>query len=696
MARESKRAAEPDAPLHTIALETLGRVGPARKERLAVLGIRNVHELVCSLPRRVERWPAWTALASVKALAAPRAGAPTADDVALEDERPDGPAAEPLRVRGSLVRFRFSRFSGRSLVRATLGDPSGELDVLFFNQPWLRERFRKGDELDVLGRPTWVAGAAFVASRLGFADTPLPAPGTLTPVYASTEGLSQEMLRTLCLEALERFGARLVEPIPAEVLAEHDLPPLPEAVREIHAPTEELEFTRARRRLALEPLIALQAGIAARRAERRKTAALALECDDTLARELERAFPFEFTRGQREVVRELREDLARGVPMRRLVQGDVGSGKTAVGAWACLLAARAGAQCAFLAPTELLAEQHQRGLSALFERAGLRTALLVGSLKAAQRRDVLEGLASGTIAVVFGTHSLLGSPVKFARLALAVIDEQHRFGVAQRERLFDKGRDVHGLLMTATPIPRSLALTIYGDLDVSTLREKPPGRTKVVTRRIAAPRELVELLEPRLERGERVYWVVPRIDGEDEDAPGAEQRFARIASGSWARFGVELAHGKLAGEVRGERLERFRRGEARVLVATTVIEVGVDVPEATAIVVESAERLGLAQLHQLRGRVGRGRLESACYLMGKRSAAERLELLERCDDGFEIAEEDLRRRGMGDLLGLRQAGENLEGLDGEGFDFGLFDTARRLVAAQPALVERYGAARPLS
>jgi ATP-dependent DNA helicase RecG len=692
----AKRTEDPDAPLHAVALELLGGVGPARKERLAVLGIRNVHELLCTLPRRVERWPGWTSLAGVKALAAPKLNAGTAEEDSQDDGEDHDGSEEPLRVRGSVVRFRFSRFAGRSLVRATLSDPSGELDVLFFNQPWLRERFRKGDELDVLGRPTWAGGAAFVASRLGFADSPLPAPGTLTPVYASTEGLSQEMLRTLCLQALERFGARLTEPIPAAVLAEHDLPPLPEAVKEIHAPTGELQFVRARRRLGLEPLLALQAGIAARRAARKRTAALALECDERLALELERHFPFEFTRGQREVVGELREDLARGIPMRRLVQGDVGSGKTAVGAWACLLTARAGAQCAFLAPTELLAEQHFRGLSGLFERAGLRTALLVGSLRAAARREVLEGLESGALAVVFGTHSLLGSPVKFARLALAVIDEQHRFGVAQRERLFDKGRDVHGLLMTATPIPRSLALTIYGDLDVSTLREKPPGRSRIETRRIQAPRDLIELLEPRLERGERVYWVVPRIDGEEEDAPGAEQRFARIAKGPWARYGVELAHGRLASEERGARLERFRRGEARVLVATTVIEVGVDVPEATAIVVESAERLGLAQLHQLRGRVGRGRLASACYLMGKRSAAERLELLERCDDGFEIAEEDLRRRGMGDLLGLRQAGENLEGFDGEGFDLALFDTARRLVAAQPGLVERYGAARPLS
>jgi ATP-dependent DNA helicase RecG len=316
---------------------------------------------------------------------------------------------------------------------------------------------------------------------------------------------------------------------------------------------------------------------------------------------------------------------------------------------------------------------------------------------------VLARLAAGSLDVLFGTHALLGSPVAFARLAVAVIDEQHRFGVAQRERLFEKGRDVHGLLLTATPIPRSLALTLYGDLDVSVLREKPPGRAPVLTRRLAAPSEVTSELESRLDRGERAYWVVPRIDGEaateDEEREavlGAEQRFERMRRGRWAKHGVELVHGRLPADERAERLERFRRGEARLLVATTVIEVGVDVPEATAIVIESAERLGLAQLHQLRGRVGRGSKPSVCLLLARRGASERLALLERTNDGFEIAEADLRSRGMGDLVGLRQAGEDPFGLATDELDLDLLALARDCVAANPALAERSGAEAPLS
>ncbi|HVS18423.1 MAG TPA: helicase-related protein, partial [Planctomycetota bacterium] len=407
-------------------------------------------------------------------------------------------------------------------------------------------------------------------------------------------------------------------------------------------------------------------------------------------------FPFAFTGAQEAALDDLERDLARAQPMRRLLQGDVGSGKTAVGAWAALAAAANGAQTAFLAPTELLAEQHFAGLAPRFAAAGVRAVLLTGSLANARRAEVLAALADGSAQVAFGTHALFSADVRFAALALAVIDEQHRFGVAQRRRLLEKGRDVHALLMTATPIPRSLALTVYGDLEVTLIGEKPPGRGRVTTSwlRGAERARLRGRLERSLEAGGQVYWVVPRIEGTPSGAGGAAERHAELAAGPLARFGVELVHGRLDAAERERRLARFRAGQARVLVATTVIEVGVDVPAADVMVIEEAQRLGLAQLHQLRGRVGRGPGDACCLLMGTSGARERFELLERTDDGFAVAEEDLRRRGMGDLLGLRQAGGGLAALeDSLERDLDLLLAARDLVGRDARLRGLYSRTR---
>ncbi|MFM7296597.1 MAG: DEAD/DEAH box helicase, partial [Planctomycetota bacterium] len=429
-----------DLPLHALPLTELAGVGPARAARLAQLGVNSVHELLCVLPRRLERASSPCTLAEARSQAS-LCAREAPEDLPEDDEADESEPLGTCRVRGSVVRQRFSRFGSRSLLRVAISDGAESLELLFFNQPWLRERFRPGDAVEAEGRPAWAKGAALVVRRLGSASAPLPAPGTLSPVYPGTEGLSQDMLRGLCRQALEQFGARVSEPLPAQMLAEHGLLALPEAVRELHEPQDEARHSRARARLALEPLIALRASLEARRRERARTAALVVHVDDGVEREIRALFPFAFTGGQQAIARTLREDLERGHPMRRLLQGDVGSGKTALGAYACLLAARAGAQAAFLAPTELLAEQHLRGLAPLFARAGLRTALLCGSLAARERRTVLAALAGGEIDVLFGTHALFSEAVRFARLGLAVIDEQHRFGVAQRERLFDKGRD---------------------------------------------------------------------------------------------------------------------------------------------------------------------------------------------------------------------------------------------------------------
>jgi ATP-dependent DNA helicase RecG len=662
-----RRGAAPPAQPALGRLGLLPGIGPAREARLARLGLATIRDLLFLIPRRLEVFPGEVPIAEARR----------------------SPGRE-LTIAG-LVRSKTFYRSGRrrSVLRVAIADPSGAMDIVFFNQPWLRERFAKGGSIRVHGRVVDSKGPALAATRLESDARALPEPGSLVATYPSTEGISQGFLRELCRAAARRFAERLVEPLPEEELSRLELPPLPRAVRDLHEPADLARFEAASRRVALEPVLRLQARLWERRKERAEGRALPIAIAEALHRELVARLPFAPTKGQLAAMADLRADLGRSVPMRRLLQGDVGSGKTAVGLYVCMAAAAAGGQAAFMAPTELLAEQHAYGQRDLLARAGLRAALLSGSLGAKERKAVLTAAAGGQVDVVFGTHALFSEDVRFARLALAVIDEQQRFGVAQRQRLLEKGRDVHALLMTATPIPRSLALTVYGDLDLTLLAEKPPGRGPVHTRWLRGPetRRALEMIEARLAAGEQAYWVVPRIEEDEPGMAGAVAAFERLRTLPVARFGIELVHGRMPAAERAERLERFRRGEARLLVSTTVIEVGVDVPRATVLAVQSAERLGLAQLHQLRGRIGRSERESWCFLLGRATAAERFRVLESTNDGFEIAERDLALRGMGDLVGLRQAGES--GLGDLRRDLDLLLFARDLVARAPALRAHY-------
>ncbi len=508
-------------------------------------------------------------------------------------------------------------------------------------------------------------GLVLQSPRIGRAEKPLPKAGELLLEYPAVAGLSTSGVQKLLAQLLPRAEELAPERLSAELLTQNALPPLPQAVRELHQPRDWPHFEAARARVRLEALLALAAAEHERELRRQKSRALLVESGPNALAAVLEALPFELTAGQRTVLDEIAADLASGKPMRRLLQGDVGCGKTLVGLAAAMLVARSGAQTAFLAPTELLAEQHFDGQAAMLARFGLHAVCLTGSLKTAERRSVLAQLESGMADIAFGTHALFSQDVRYRQLALAVIDEQQRFGVLQRQNLFDKGHAVHALLMSATPIPRTLALALYGDLDTSILRERPRGRGQVTTRWLRGKEreKLPAFLDQRLSAGERVYWVTPRIgeEGEQESVresgqASAEAARERLAGTALARFGIELVHGRLDAAERSARLQRFRTGAVQILVATTVIEVGVDVPQATVLVVESAERLGLAQLHQLRGRVGRGTQDSWCLLFGDSTARERFAALERTSDGFEIAEEDLRQRGMGDLLWVRQAG----------------------------------------
>ncbi len=654
----------------------LAGVGPVREAQLARLGITTLRELVLFSPRQAVPFPAAQTIASIP-----------------------GVGANLLRVSGRVARRSFSRFGRRSLLRVSLDDGTGRIDVLFFNQAWLRERFQVGESIEVLGRQVDTEKRALTCQKLGTLADPLPGAGELVAEYPAVDGLSQAFLGELCRRGVEQIGEALVETLPVRWLVEHELPSLSECARGLHAPRDAADFQRAARRAALERALALASRILARRAANAQRIAAQITCSDAQERELLARFPFVFTTGQMRVAAELRDDLARRVPMRRLLQGDVGSGKTALGLYASLLCAASGFQSAFMAPTELLAEQHYLGLRELCAAAGLEAELLSGSLGTAARRDALEKISSGRADIVFGTHALFSESVRFKRLCLAVIDEQHRFGVEQRQKLAGKGEDVHVLLMTATPIPRTLALTVYGDLDVSILREKPPGRGPLSTRWVRKEHKADALatMLAALDAGERLYWVVPRIgeapqDLQEETARkelSAELRYARISRSALGKFGVELLHGRLPASERAARLERFRRGGVRVLVATTVIEVGVDVPEATVMVIEGADRLGLAQLHQLRGRVGRSARASTCFLYGKPKAAERLLRLELESDGFRIAEADLLLRGMGELCGLRQAGVSDLCADFWPSAEVPLALARELLAANPQLCAQY-------
>ena len=645
---------------------TISGVGPARAGLLAELGVRTIRDLLLLAPQGLES-------TGVRASCAEAVGM----------------VGAVVQITGRVERTRFFRRGGRqSVFTAYIADESGVIEAHWFNQSWLRETLVKDAVVTVAGRVgvTKKGKPSLVVPRIGTEEKPLPAPGGWEPRYQTVDGIGQGLLRGLCRGALEQ-ATDLEDRAPSALLEELGLPRLSETPRALHEPRDPEEFTAARRRIALEGCLAMQARLQ-QGGDPERGAAFPIETSDREHEALQALLPFRLTADQARVVEELRVDLSARRPMRRLLQGDVGTGKTAVAFYACVAAARAGAQAVLAAPTELLAEQHYAVLAPLFEAAGVKTCLLTGSTPARERKRVLRGLERGELQVAIGTHALFSEKVRCARLAVAVIDEQHRFGVAQRTRLLEKGPGVHVLLTTATPIPRTLALSLYGDLEVSVLKERPPGRGKVTTRWLKKRdgERLLGFLSERLAAGEQVFWVVPRIEQGSEER-GAIEAHARLSASVLSDHGVILVHGALDTELRQERLAAFRKGSAKVLVGTTVIEVGVDVPAATVLVVEGAERLGLAQLHQLRGRVGRGSRDGWCLLFGKSSAAERFELLEQTDDGFEIAEEDLRRRGMGELDGLRQSGGAVDPEE----DLDLALAARDAIARDPALRAAYQA-----
>ncbi len=488
-------------------------------------------------------------------------------------------------------------------------------------------------------------------------------PPDIEPVYPLTAGLPLRTVQRAVAAALPLLPD-LPEWLEPTTPAAKNWPSFSAALRRLHQPQETDDVAPGaphRVRLAYDELFARQCALRLRRAHRRDSPGRAARGDGSLTAKILAALPYQPTGAQRRALEEIRADMARPAPMLRLLQGDVGSGKTLVAALTMATAAEAGLQSALMAPTDLLARQHAAGLIPLLQSAGLNAVALSGRDKGKERQAILDGLSSGAVHVVIGTHALFQDRVAFHDLGLIVIDEQHRFGVSDRRRLVDKGEAPHVLVMSATPIPRTLALAVHGDMDLSVLDEKPPGRKPIRTVAMPTSRmeEVADAIAGAAARGERAYWVCPLIEeSELSDLAAAEDRYEALRD----RFGdkVELVHGRLSASAREAAMERFRTGESFLLVATTVIEVGVDVPQATIMVIEHAERFGLAQLHQLRGRVGRGGMAGYCVLLWRpplgEGAKTRLDALRRSDDGFVIAEADYKMRGAGDMLGVQQSG----------------------------------------
>ncbi len=553
---------------------------------------------------------------------------------------------------------------GKNVFQVELEDSSGRIKLSFFNWNYIVGRLQPGSEVIASGKVDFFGGLSIVHPDLIFLNGESAESPLVLPVYPLTAGLTQGIIRKLMTSVIEKYVTHLGEILPAEVLNSYGFQSRAEVVSAVHFPEDPLQGEQARKALALEELFLFQSILNRIRMNASlRPGILIAPPPDTLSSFLKK-LPYELTNAQKKAVKRITEELSRDVPMRRLLQGDVGSGKTVIAAAACALTCRAGYQVAVVAPTEVLAAQHYKTLRGMLEPMGIRCDLLTGGTIGSQRKFISESLEDGSLDVLIGTHAVLEDTVVIPGLGLCIIDEQHKFGVEQREKLL-AGRHPcpHLLIMSATPIPRTLAMTVYGDLDITLIDEMPPGRGRTHTRVMSRDRrnEVYSFLLKRLELGERAYIVYPLREASVElDLRDATTSFNTLKDGSLGKYNVGLLTGAMKASDKLDVTRRFSSGDISVLVSTTVIEVGLDVPEATVMIVVNAERFGLSQLHQLRGRIGRGEKDSWCLLMkGSQcgiESAQRLSVLASTDNGFRIAEKDLELRGPGDIIGTKQHG----------------------------------------
>jgi ATP-dependent DNA helicase RecG len=637
---------EPDPEGLSQPVSRLKGVGVKLEQLLQRVGAQTIWDLLYVFPRRY-------------------------DDYSLMKPIKDLVYGEQVTIIGTIWETRARR--GRSnqvIVQTVISDGTANIQVTWFNQQWLAEKLKAGMQIVISGKVDQYLG------RLVF-NSPEWEPLELeplrtrriVPVYPLTQGLNSNKMRDLIRTAVSEWAPRLPEPLPASLRTRRNLYPLSHAIQQIHFPESQETLYRARQRLTFDELIQLQLGMLSQRREWQSVPAVPIPRDQVPLIRLQNALPFELTNAQKRVVDEITNDMSRDAPMNRLLQGDVGSGKTIVAAAAMLVTAAAGMQAALMAPTEILAEQHYQSLREMLAAQNVNVRLLTGSISAADKSAIYEELASGQAQVVIGTHALIQKGVEFRSLALAVIDEQHRFGVAQRHTLREKGSDSpqgrlhpHLLVMSATPIPRTLALSLYGDLDLSQLDEMPPGRQEIKTRWLQATQRerAYAFIRGQIEQGRQAYIIYPLVEESDSvDARAAVSEFGRLQEQVFPDLRLGLVHGRVKSDEKEVTMRAFRDGEIDVLVATSVIEVGVDVPNSTVIMVDGANRFGLAQLHQFRGRVGRGEHQSYCMLIADQDSADveaRLKALEQTNDGFILAEKDLELRGPGEFFGRRQSG----------------------------------------
>ena len=659
-------------------------VGEVRAKKLEKLGLVRCADLISYFPRDYEDRRQVYSIRS----------APLGQKVCISAMAAEHPRLSRIR-------------KGLDLVKLKVVDQAGALHITFFNQGYVERALRAGEEYIFYGvveeqgsRRTMVNPIFERVGKQNFT-------GCIVPVYPLTAGITNHLLCTLTQQAVAACAQDMPETLPRGVRLDHELAQAEFSYRNIHFPESFQALELARRRLTFEELFYLSAGLAMLKGRRGDVLGCAIPSrpmEEFLAR-----LPFPLTGAQRRVMEEISRDMASGRPMNRLVQGDVGSGKTVVAAYAAWLAAGAGYQSALMAPTEVLAEQHFRSLSALLEPAGVRVGLLTGSISPAGKKKVRQALAAGEIDLIIGTHALLSQGVEFAKLGLMVADEQHRFGVAQRAALAAKGDSPHVLVMSATPIPRTLALIIYGDLDVSVIDELPPGRTPVETYVVREDKRarMYNFVRRLVGEGRQVYIICPAVEENTEgtmqnvewegDGPALDLKAVttyakKLQTEVFPDLRVDFLHGKMKPREKEAVMAAFAAGETQVLVSTTVIEVGVDVPNAALIIIENAERFGLSQLHQLRGRVGRGKHQSYCVLITNTRSVEamqRLRTLASTADGFKISEEDLKLRGPGDFFGSRQHGLPQMKLADLAGDMRLLseaqESARRLLMADPTL-----------
>ena len=620
--------------LYEIPITKLSGIGEKRAALFRKLGINTVGDMITYYPRDYENWSDITPIASVE----------PGEHCVIR-------AQVATAVSNSLIS------GGRTMAKLSVCDESGYLNLVFFNNRYISSMLRFGEEYLFMGRVAYDRyGYQMVSpefSKVGSAQA-------ITPIYNLTAGLSNRVLVKAAEEALNMLPEVVRDPIPYDILKRYELCPLSYALKNIHFPSDIAAMEKARRRLVFEELLTLNLGMRIMKSRSCEDTAIHMKADHT--GEFISSLPFELTGAQRRAIADCVSDMSdKPSPMNRLIQGDVGSGKTAVCAAVCWNTVKNGYQAAFMAPTEILAQQHFETFTRMFSGADIRLELLTGSMTASEKKKARARIESGESDIVIGTHALVSESTVFHKLGCAITDEQHRFGVAQRARLASKGEHPHVLVLSATPIPRTLGLIIYGDLDITIIDEMPPGRTRVDTYLIGTDKRerALGFIKKQVDEGRQCYIVCPLVEEGDGELESANDYAAELMLGAFRDYPVGILHGKMKAKDKEDVMARFANNEISILVSTTVVEVGVDVRNATVMMIENAERFGLSTLHQLRGRVGRGEYKSYCILVSDNTGGtteQRLGVMCRTNNGFEIADMDLKLRGPGDFFGNRQHG----------------------------------------